>query len=119
MKLLCDEAVERPIVEGLRSEGHDVLYVAELSPSIPDEEVLDLAASEEAVLVTADKDFGELVYRQGRTHHGVLLIRLHGLGPEEKGRVTALAVAEHGSELVGSFSVVEKDRIRIRKRRVQ
>jgi hypothetical protein len=46
MKLLADESVDRPIVERLRHEGHNVLYIAELAPSISDDEVLDLANDE-------------------------------------------------------------------------
>lgn len=115
MRLLCDEGVERQVVEALRSDGHEVSYVAEMSPGISDEEVLERSITDEAVLVTADKDFGELVFRQKRVHHGILLVRLHGLEPEEKGRIAATAVAEHGKELVDAFSVVEEGRLRIRR----
>ena len=60
MNLVADEGVDRPVVERLRQDGHDVVYVAEQSPSTPDEEVLQQANARSAVLVTADKDFGEL-----------------------------------------------------------
>lgn len=66
MILLADESVDRPIVERLRGDGHDTVYVAELSPSITDEQVLQKANSRNALLMTEDKDFGELVYRLGR-----------------------------------------------------
>jgi Domain of unknown function (DUF5615) len=62
MILLADESVDRPIVERLRQDGHDVTYVAELSPSISDEQVLQEANTRNALLLTEDKDFGELVY---------------------------------------------------------
>lgn len=118
MRLLCDEGVERHIVEALRSSGHNVTYVAEIDPSISDTEVLRRAADLEAVLVTSDKDFGELVYRQGRAHAGILLVRLHGLEPGRKAVVVAAALAQHGQSLSGAFSVVEEDRLRIRRRPV-
>ncbi len=63
MNLLADESVDRPIVEQLRQDGHDVLYVAEMEPGIPDDVVLQRANEHQALLVTEDKDFGELVYR--------------------------------------------------------
>lgn len=66
MKILADEGVDRPIVELLRQSGHQVWYVAELEPGISDNVVLDLANRERAILLTADRDFGELVFRQGR-----------------------------------------------------
>jgi predicted nuclease of predicted toxin-antitoxin system len=63
MNLLADEGVDRPVVEQLRQDGHDVLYVAEMEPSINDDVVLMRANQHQAVLLTADKDFGEPVYR--------------------------------------------------------
>ncbi len=59
MNLVADEGVDRPVVERLRQDGHDVVYVAGLSPSVPDDEVLQPANARSAVLLTADKDFGE------------------------------------------------------------
>jgi hypothetical protein len=71
---VCDEGVERPIIDALRAEGHDVFYVAELQPGIGDDEVLAIAEAEVAIVVTTDKDFGELVFRQGLANHGVVLL---------------------------------------------
>jgi predicted nuclease of predicted toxin-antitoxin system len=61
VNLIANEGVDRPVVERLRLDGHDVVYVAELSPSVTDEEVLQEANARGAVLLTADKDFGDLV----------------------------------------------------------
>jgi predicted nuclease of predicted toxin-antitoxin system len=66
--------------------------------------------------VTTDKDFGELVFRQGLAHHGVVLLRLHGLTNHEKARITARGIGEHDAELAGAFTVIEANRIRIRRR---
>ena len=63
MNLVADEGVERQIVEQLRQNGHTVIYVAELAPSISDDQVLQQANERQAILVTVDKDFGELVFR--------------------------------------------------------
>jgi predicted nuclease of predicted toxin-antitoxin system len=70
VNLVADEGIDRPVVERLRQDGHHVVYVAELSPSVPDEEVLRQASTGNAVLITADKDFGDLVFRQGLAHSG-------------------------------------------------
>ena len=75
MNLFADESVDGPVVERLRQDRHDVVYVAELAPSITDDAVLREANGRGAVLVTADKDFGELVFRQGAIHSGVVLHR--------------------------------------------
>lgn len=75
MHWVADEGVERQIVERLRAAGQDVLYVAELDPGISDTEVLWQSNEQGAVLITADKDFGELVFRQGQVMEGVVLLR--------------------------------------------
>jgi predicted nuclease of predicted toxin-antitoxin system len=72
----ADEGVERQIIERLRLDGHKVAYIAEMSPGITDEVVLMRSQTSASVLITADKDFGELVFRQRRSSTGVLLIRL-------------------------------------------
>ena len=116
MNLVADEGVDRPVVERLRQDGHDVVYVAELSPSIPDEAVLQQANARSAVLVTADKDFGELVFRQGLVHSGVVLLRLAGLTNTAKAEAVAEVCRNRTAELIGAFSVVSPGQVRIRRR---
>jgi predicted nuclease of predicted toxin-antitoxin system len=79
MDVLADESVDRPIVDRLRLAGHKVLYIAEIAAGLSDEDVLDQANHDDALLLTADNDFGELVFRQKRVHAGVILIRLFGV----------------------------------------
>jgi predicted nuclease of predicted toxin-antitoxin system len=86
MNLVADEGVDRQIVEQLRSVGHDVVYVAELAPSTSDDAVLQQANDRQAILITIDKDFGELVFRLNRVAAGVVLIRLEGLTTATKAR---------------------------------
>jgi predicted nuclease of predicted toxin-antitoxin system len=114
MNLLADESVDWPVVERLRQDGHDVIYVAELSPSITDEEVLQQANERSALLLTADKDFGELVFRQGRVHQGVVLLRLAGLPNAAKAEVVAEVFRDRAADLPGAFSVISPGVVRIR-----
>jgi predicted nuclease of predicted toxin-antitoxin system len=115
MNFLADESVDRPIVERLRRDGHQVSYVAELGPGMPDDDVLNLANQEAALLLTADKDFGEMVFRQRLHTHGVVLIRLAGLLPARKAEIVALAIREHLTELGRSFAVITPGMFRIRR----
>jgi predicted nuclease of predicted toxin-antitoxin system len=115
VNLLADESVDRQIVDRLRQEGHAVRYIAEVEPGISDDRVLDLANQEADVLLTADKDFGELVFRRGRLTFGILLIRLAGLSPTRKADVVASSVGEHGPELLGAFAVLAPRSFRIRR----
>ncbi len=115
MNLVADEGVDRAVVERLRLDGHEVVYVAELSPSVADEEVLQRANTLDAVLLTADKDFGELVFRQGLVHSGVVLLRLAGLANATKAEIVAEVCRDRTADLVGAFSVVAPGQVRIRR----
>ena len=80
--LVADEGVDKAIVDALRASGHTVKYFAEAGAGSSDKEVLAAASEAESLLLTCDKDFGELVYRQRLTNSGVVLFRLDGLfGP--------------------------------------
>jgi len=114
MNLLADEGVDKPIVEQLRQNGHDVLYVAEMEPGIPDEMVLQRANEHQALLVTQDKDYGELVYRHGLVHLGVILIRLAGLSLETKAKIVSKVLADRAGEMPNAFSVISPGMVRIR-----
>ena len=114
MTFVADESVDRPIVERLRRDGHSVVAVAERSPGAADPWVLELSNQKGAILVTADTDFGELVFRLGQATAGVLLVRLSGLSSEQKAEVVAAAVLAHGDELPESFAVVSPGVVRIR-----
>ena len=115
MRLLADEGVDAAVVARLRSGGRDVVYVAELSPGIKDDAVLDLADADGRVLLTADKDFGELVFRLRRVAFGVLLVRLPGLPSASKADVVAQVIGEHGQEMPGAFTVLSAGLVRIRR----
>lgn len=69
---LIDVGVGKAVEEWIRSEGYDVLPVREIDPSMQDIDILSLAVAEQRILITMDKDFGELVYRSGQPHAGVL-----------------------------------------------
>jgi predicted nuclease of predicted toxin-antitoxin system len=116
VNIVADESVDGPIVVRLRQDGHNVSYVAEMSPGVSDDEVLDEANRQRAILLTADKDFGDLIYRQRRTSQGVILIRLAGLSAAAKAQLTAATIDEHSGEIPGAFCVIAANSVRIRRR---
>ena len=117
MKFLADECVDRQIVDRLRHDGYIVLYVAEMEPGDFGSRLCsNLANQEEAILLTADKDFGELVFRQGKVAPGIVLVRLAGLSPAIKAEIVAAAIMDHAGELFRSFTVIMPDSVRIRRR---
>ena len=102
------------IVAALRSAGCDVAWTLEDSSGAPDDAVIARAANEQRVLITEDKDLGDLVYRSGRASSGVCLLRLTGLSASAReDRMTAL-IAKHGARLTKCFTVIEPHRFRFR-----
>jgi predicted nuclease of predicted toxin-antitoxin system len=84
VRFLADENLHVGLVEWLRSGGHDVLYAAESFSGDPDEVLLESARREGRILVTDDKDFGELVFHRRLVSQGILLIRLSSPRIEER-----------------------------------
>ena len=114
MNLLADEGVDKSVVDRLRQDGHTVRYVAEMDPGIDDGAVLHRANQHGALLITAEKDFGELVSRRGQIHTGVVLLRLVGLPAETKVRIVSATLADRYHELFSAFSVISPGMVRIR-----
>ncbi len=100
----------------LREAGHTVLAIVEMEPSISDEAVLEIANQQGMVLLTGDKDFGELVFRDRQHAFGIVLIRLSGLTAIAKAEVVVSAVKEHGDKLAHAFAVISSNNVRIRSR---
>ena len=84
-----------------------------MDPGIDDERVLRLADSQGALLLTSDKDFGELVFRQRLLHSGVILFRLAGIASETKGVILVSALAAH-RDLPLAFTVIGPRSLRMR-----
>lgn len=116
MKLLADENIAAPLVAELREEGIDTSYVAELASGITDDEVLEVARSEGRLLLTEDKDFGELVFRIKRHLPGIILLRLpiEPRGQEEQRERVREVLRREAGKLNGHYTVIGQHRVRIR-----
>ena len=115
MKILADEGVDESIVTVLRSSGFDVEYILEIAPGTSDDIILEKANKDDRVLLTQDKDFGELVFRLGMIHTGVVLLRFHGLPSEVKARFVLEAFEKSDIEFKGAFVVIQPGAIRGKK----
>lgn len=101
-------------MDALRRAGWDVFSIAEACPGVPDEEVSALCADQQRILLTFDKDFGELVFRRGLpAGSGVVLFRITPSSPVEAADV-AMALVTSQPDPRGFFCVVTRDRIRVR-----
>lgn len=114
MKLLANENFPRVAVEALRAHGHDVLWARLEMPGDDDATILSRAQSEDRLILTFDKDFGELAFRHGLpSTSGVILFRCAADLPE----VVASRIVEildQQTDWAGFFSVVEAHRVRMR-----
>jgi predicted nuclease of predicted toxin-antitoxin system len=114
MRILADENVPGLVVTTLRGAGHDVLWVKESMGGAKDHEVLARAEQDGRLLVTFDKDFGELAVRTGLpVSSGVVLLRLRGESPEAD-NARAIAALTSRDDWTGHFAVVTDDRVRLR-----
>ena len=113
MRLLADENFPGAAVKAIRSRGHDLVWIREDAPGISDPAVLTRAITEGRLLITFDKDFGELVFRLGMTVPcGIILFRIPTTSPSAIAQ-TAVTVLESRTDWSGHFSVVDETRIRM------
>ena len=114
MRILADENCPRQLVELLRQNGHDVLWALSEFAGAADQIVLAQATAEGRILLTFDKDFGELAFRHGLPSIcGVILVRFV-TGPPGVFSQHIVRVLESRGDWSGVFAVVEPDRVRIR-----
>lgn len=114
MRFLADECCAVSLVEALRLDGHDVTYVGEGFAGLTDEEVLDHALKERRLLLTEDKDFGDLTVRLQKPAIGLILLRLNPNDHELKIIRLRRLITDYGDRLAGHYSVVGRDRFRFR-----
>ncbi len=116
MRFLIDESADARLAAHLRSLGHDAQLVAiSHGTGLPDPEVLAIAQAEQRVLITDDRDFGELVFRQRQPHAGVIYLRLSTTLLAS--RIARLDyVLGHYSDQLDQFLVVTDQRVRVRRR---
>lgn len=110
VRVLADESVDMAVVRALRAAGHDVLAIAELEPSIPDEQVFARAVASRRLLLTEDADFGR--YFAVADSPGIVLLRFEARARAAIVQAVVDLFAEQGSGLLGQFSVLEPGRWR-------
>jgi predicted nuclease of predicted toxin-antitoxin system len=116
MKFLIDESSDARLAAYLSSLGHDATTIArDYTASIADPDVLEIAVREERILITNDRDFGELVVRDNLPHSGVIFLRLATTRLSEKIDRVAYVLTNHSQDLA-HFIVVTAKAVRVRRR---
>jgi len=115
LKFLVDVGVGKGIEEYLSEKGYDTKAVRDIDPRMEDEDIIRIAVSENRMVITMDKDFGELVYHSSTEHGGVLLLRLEDATGTEKLQVVKHILNNYANRIGNCFCVFQKDKFRIRK----
>lgn len=112
-KFIVDECTGPFVATWLKSKGFNVLSVFEAFPGIKDTEILKIAQSEGRIVITNDKDFGEMVFKSRYSHHGIVLLRLNDERSKNKISVIEKLLTHHSEDLIGNFIVLTENTIRI------
>jgi predicted nuclease of predicted toxin-antitoxin system len=113
MRFLVDECAGPAVARWLEGQGHEVFSVFDSDRGANDVAILDRAVAENWIVITADKDFGELVYREQLPHCGVVLLRLTDGRAAAKLSALGKLLKVHSERLINSFTVVTEATVRI------
>jgi predicted nuclease of predicted toxin-antitoxin system len=113
MRFIVDENAGPTLAAWLRNNGHDVFSIYEPTRGLDDLEVIEKAFKENRILITSDKDFGEIIFRKHRKHRGVILIRLDDERNKNKIAAIERVLQNYANRLGDHFTVVTETKIRI------
>lgn len=114
IQFLADENFDNRVVSTLLELGIKVSTVVESNSGIDDEAVLELANKKNAIILTEDKDFGELTFRLEKKSPGIVLVRLSGVDIGRKVELVTRVILNYATELKGAFTVITEEKVRIR-----
>lgn len=115
MDFLANENIPRSSTRLLEESGHDILRIADEMPGAADRQVPERAIEENRIILTFDRDYGELIFRhKARNVNGIVYFRFTPTSPDEAGVILSGILQERGITSAGMFTVIERDRIRQR-----
>ncbi len=114
INVVIDVGVGKIIEEWLLNNGRKVFAVRNINPEMTDADIINFANREDAIIITMDKDFGELVYKNHSLHKGILLLRLDDAVAEEKLSVIQNIFPAYLSQIQNNFCVYQNGKLRIR-----
>jgi predicted nuclease of predicted toxin-antitoxin system len=114
LRFFVDVGVSKSVERWLENQGYDVKNVREINPRMLDKEILKVAISEKRMIITMDKDFGELVFNSGLPHSGVVLLRLEEASSDEKVRIVEKILERYADKIQNKFCVFKNGKLRIR-----
>lgn len=112
IKFLANVNIEKPIIDYLIKNGYDTKWVTNVDKRMPDNEVCSLANSEERVILTNDKDFGEIVFLQKKISRGIVLLRIKGQDSFQKIQLLSKLLDKYADKVINHFVVVTQEKFR-------
>lgn len=112
MRGIVDECLGPIVARWLRGEGHDVISIFEVARRSVDVDILAWAVRDDRILLTADKGFGDLVFRDRHAHRGIILLRLDDESPASVIRVLTDLLAQYADQIDHHFVVVTETSVR-------
>ncbi len=112
IKFLADVNVEKPIVDWLSKQGYDVKWIPDYDCEILDENLLKMANDEKRIVITNDKDFGELVFLQKRVSEGIILIRVKGQKVNIKLKLIKKLLQNYSDKTLNHFVIITDNKLR-------
>ena len=112
MRFLVDECTGPIVAQWLRAQSHDVFSVYEEARGLGDDKIIQKAYSEQRILITNDKDFGEKIFREKHPHQGIILLRLEDERARNKIAVLQRILREYAETLPKQFIVATEVKVR-------
>jgi predicted nuclease of predicted toxin-antitoxin system len=112
IKFLADVNVEKELVDYLSGQGYDIKWIPDFDCEMLDEDLLRMANLEKRILITNDKDFGELIVLQRKLSTGVILFRVKGQRTQDKVKLMRKLLEKYGDKLLCHFVVATRNKFR-------
>lgn len=113
IKFLADVNIEKPLVDFLSKQGYDIKWIPDYDCEMPDEDLIQLANREKRILITNDKDFGDLIFLQKRMSAGTILFRVKGQNSQDKIKLMKKLLMGYKDKLLNHYIAITKLKIRI------
>ena len=114
LKFLIDESTGRKLNMFLNELGYDSKFSGDIKPRADDKEVLEMANAEKRIIITNDKDFGELIYRQKLSSSGAILLRLRNDNPKTRQEYSIKLIKQLKENLISKFIVLNENKFRMK-----
>lgn len=113
LKFIADVNIEKPLIAFLLGTAYDIKWIPDYNCELTDHELLKMANAEKRILLTNDKDFGELIFLQGKVSSGIVLFRVKGQSVDRKVELLGNLLRDHADKLFKNFVIITEKKVRV------